>query len=346
MRSHKLSCKLHVRAWAILAILAAICPAAVVDRVAVVVGKTVFTQSEVDDEARLTDLEAGKPLDLSAAQRKQAAERLVDQELLREEMKVTGFQVPASGADALAAKFPPAPFPSIAQYRAALARYGVTEDALKARLVWEVYVLRFTDQRFKPFADPADAQTRESRGDGAQPAEDSVDQQMDAWLKQQRADTRIVFKAGGVPMSRARRIVRIVAASVAGLLLVVLVAGIVIVQTQWFRNKVRAPRSWARWKTATGGTAEIGAFAFDWRHLRAQIRDFTIHGLEPAGRRASLSRQPGAGGSETTIAVQGFRRYCVSPARHAAGAVIVYPDGQTNIPAPKVQAKSSSKTGS
>ena len=86
MSSHKLSCKIHIRAWAILAILAAICPAAVIDRVAVVVGKTVFTQSEVDDEARLSELEAAKPLDLSAAQRKQAAERLVDQELLREEM--------------------------------------------------------------------------------------------------------------------------------------------------------------------------------------------------------------------------------------------------------------------
>jgi SurA N-terminal domain len=189
-----LSCRLHVRAWGILAVLAAICQAAVIDRVAVVVGKTVFTQSEVDDEARLSELEAGEPLDLSAAQRKQAAERLVDQELLREEMSATQFQAQASDADALLRSFRQRQrFPSLVQYRAALARYGVTEDALKQRLVWEVSLLRFTDQRFKTFAEPVDAQSA-NRTEGAQAAPDTIDQLMDAWLKQQRADTRIVSK--------------------------------------------------------------------------------------------------------------------------------------------------------
>src|ERR1035441_10301968 len=32
----------------------------------------------------------------------------------------------------------------------------------------------------------------------------------------------------------------------------------------------------------TGGRAEIGSFTFDWTHLRAQIRNFVVHGLEPA----------------------------------------------------------------
>jgi hypothetical protein len=194
MRSYKLSCKPYLRTWSVLAIFAAICPAAVIDRVAVVVNKTVFTQSEVDDEARLSDLEAGKPLDLSAAQRKQAAERLVDQELLREEMTATQFQAPASDADALLRSFRQRHFPSLVQYHAALTRYGASEDALKARLVWEVSLLRFTDQRFKTFAEPADAQSA-NRAEGApQAAPQTVDQLMDAWLKQQRADTRIVFK--------------------------------------------------------------------------------------------------------------------------------------------------------
>ena len=194
MSSHKLSCKIHIRAWAILAILAAICPAAVIDRVAVVVGKTVFTQSEVDDEARLSELEAGKPLDLSAAQRKQAAERLVDQELLREEMTATQFQAPASDADALLRSFRQRHFPSVAQYHAALARYGVTEDALKAAPGLGGVAPSFHRSTFQAFADPADAQGA-NRAEGApQAAPQTVDQQMDAWLKQQRADTRIVFK--------------------------------------------------------------------------------------------------------------------------------------------------------
>jgi hypothetical protein len=168
--------------------------AAVIDRVALVVGKAVFTQSEVDDEARLSELEAGKPLDLSAAQRRQAAERLVDQELLREEMSATQFPAPASDANDLLRSFRQQHFPSVTQYRAALTRYGVTEDALKERLVWEVSLIRFTDQRFKTFAEPADGQSA-NRAEGAPgAAQDTVDQLMDTWLKQQRADTRIVFK--------------------------------------------------------------------------------------------------------------------------------------------------------
>jgi hypothetical protein len=174
--------------------LLAICNAAVVDRLALVVGKTAFTQSEVDNEARLTALETGKPLDLSATQRKQAAERLVDQQLLHDEMNVTGFQtLSTNDADALLLKFRQQHFASAALYNAALARYGVTEDELKQHLLWEVEVIRFTDQRFRPITAATDSQSANRTENGAQPAEESVDQQMEAWLKQQRADTHIVF---------------------------------------------------------------------------------------------------------------------------------------------------------
>jgi parvulin-like peptidyl-prolyl isomerase len=174
--------------------LVALGSAAVVDRLALVVGKTAFTQSEVDSEARLTALESGKLLDLSAAQRKQAAERLVDQQLLRDEMQVSGFQTPAAGdGDALVRTFRQLHFASEAAYKAALTRYGVTEDEFKQHLLWEVEVLSFTDQRFKPIAAVTDNQSANRTENGAQPAADSVDHEMESWLKQQRADTRIVF---------------------------------------------------------------------------------------------------------------------------------------------------------
>jgi hypothetical protein len=170
--------------------------AAVVDRAALVVGKSVFTESEVENEARLTQFESGKPLDLSAAQRKQAAERLADQELLRQEMAASAFQTPSTDSNTLVQSFRRRRFSSLAQYQAALTRYGVTEGALKQRLLWETELIHFTDQRFKPFAPPSSEHTaNRSETDGAT-AEDTVDQLMDAWLKQQRANTRIVFIAG------------------------------------------------------------------------------------------------------------------------------------------------------
>jgi len=167
--------------------------AGVVDRAALIIGKTVYTESEVEDEARLTDFEAGKPLDLSAAARKQAANQLVDRELLRQEMSVTGFQTPAVEANALLLSFRQQHYPSETQYREALARYGVTEDEMKQRLLWEVALLRFTDQRFKPLAALSDPDAANRSETSAQSVAAAVDQQMDAWLKEQRSDTRIVF---------------------------------------------------------------------------------------------------------------------------------------------------------
>src|SRR5579864_705788 len=51
--------------------------AAVLDRVAVVVGATVITESEVDEELRLEQFMASEPMDLGPQQRRAAADRLV-----------------------------------------------------------------------------------------------------------------------------------------------------------------------------------------------------------------------------------------------------------------------------
>jgi hypothetical protein len=182
----------NVGLLALIALVSATAMASVVDRVAVVVGKTIFTESEVNEEARLTQLEAGKPLDLSAAQRKEAAERLVDRELLRQEMAASGTLSGTTDTSALLRAFRQRRFPAIAEYHAALTRYGVTEDALKQRLLWEAEMMRFTDERFRAFTPPPDDQSADRSGNAA-PAAPSADQQLDAWLKQQRASTRVVF---------------------------------------------------------------------------------------------------------------------------------------------------------
>ena len=69
-----------------------------IDRIAVVVGNQVITESEVILEARLTAFLNGQPLDLSAAPRRAAAERLVDQQLIRSEMQVGGYPMPPETA--------------------------------------------------------------------------------------------------------------------------------------------------------------------------------------------------------------------------------------------------------
>ena len=72
-------------------------------------------------------------------------------------------------------------------------------------------------------------------------------------------------------MTRARKIIAIVAASLVGLVVVLFIAGITIVQTDWFRNMVRG-KIVAAVEEATGGKVDIASFNFDWSHLRATVR--------------------------------------------------------------------------
>jgi parvulin-like peptidyl-prolyl isomerase len=166
----------------------------VIDRVAVIVGNQVITASEVILEARLTAFFNGQPLDLSAGQRKAAAERLVDQQLIRSEMQVGGYRLPAEAeGDAVVRKFRQDNYSSIPAYRAALAKYDLTEDDVKRHLLWQAAALNFTDQRFhvtspEPPTQSADRLSAEALAGSA--GED----QMDVWLKQVRAGTRIQFK--------------------------------------------------------------------------------------------------------------------------------------------------------
>src|SRR5690349_13653824 len=87
---------------------------------------------------------------------------------------------------------------------------------------------------------------------------------------------------GGVRVSRARKIAAIVATAIVGPLLIGIVAAFFIVQTDWFRGFVREKLVSAV-EDATGGKVDVRSFDFEWRNLRATVRDFVIHGTEPAG---------------------------------------------------------------
>lgn len=194
--------------------------AAVVDRIAVVVGNNVITESEVDEEVRVTELLNQQPLDLGPEQRRAAAERLVDQQLIRGEMQIGGYAVPpAADADALLRQFRQEHFKTMAQFRAALAHYGISEEQLKQHLLWQLTALQFTDARFRPGVPQSPVQSASRAAPGPQPLQqsanrlrptqsrqqgadrtraegqaDTVDQMLDAWLKEARGQTRIDFK--------------------------------------------------------------------------------------------------------------------------------------------------------
>ena len=170
--------------------------AGVADRVAVIVGNQVITVSEVDEEVRVTAFENQEPLSLSPEAQRAAADRLVDQQLLRGEMALNSFQAPpATDADALARNFREQHFPSAAAFQNALVKYGITEGQFKQHLLWQETLVRFTDFRFRPGGTNPPVQTASRlRAGAAAPPEETVDQQMETWLRQARAQTRVQFK--------------------------------------------------------------------------------------------------------------------------------------------------------
>ncbi len=74
----------------------------------------------------------------------------------------------------------------------------------------------------------------------------------------------------------------------AGLAVVLLLAGVVLVQTAWFKNLIRQ-RIQSETERATGGRVEIGSFAYNWHDLTAEVAPFVLHGTEPASAPPSCS---------------------------------------------------------
>ena len=75
--------------WFIL--LLAACPAypgTIIDRIAIIVGKQVIKDSDITREIRLTSFLNTDPLDLGPGARRRAANRLIDQALIRNEMRL------------------------------------------------------------------------------------------------------------------------------------------------------------------------------------------------------------------------------------------------------------------
>ena len=135
-------------------------------------------------------------------------------------------------------------------------------------------------------------------------------------------------------MSRAVKIPLYVLAAAVALAIVMAVAATIVVQTPWFRERVRA-RIVREAENATGGRVELGAFELDWRGLTARVKNLTIHGTE-GPLEAPLVRAESVEVGFTIVSVWkkkvDFESLVVTRPRVN---LIVYEDGRTNLPGPK-----------
>ena len=137
--------------------------AVTIDRIAVIVGNHVILTSDIDRDIRLTAFLNGQKVESGPQAKRQAAERLIDQEVIRQEIITGGFsRPPESAGEELEARLVHDRFGgSQTAFRQALARYGITAGQLRAHLLWQSTVLQFINQRFRPGAVVSDDQAQQ-----------------------------------------------------------------------------------------------------------------------------------------------------------------------------------------
>jgi len=191
--------------------------AVTLDRIAVIVGKHAIKSSEIDRDIRLTAFQNRQNAELNPLTKHQSAERLIDQDLIRQELATGSYKRP-SEADAVAfqSQFVHDRFGgSESAFARALEQSGLTREQFAEHLLWQLTVLRFIDERFRPGVFVADEEVqqylqqhkpalqkqnpRATEGVLQDKAREilegeRVNQNFDDWMEQARMRTRIDFK--------------------------------------------------------------------------------------------------------------------------------------------------------
>lgn len=192
--------------------------ATVVDRIAVIVGTNVIKASDVDRDLRLSQFLNQEPIDQTDAARRKSAQRLIEQELIRQEIRNGEYRVPTDQeVETLVTQVRRDRFGgSDARQNAGLTRYGVTPAELREHLRWQLTVLRFIDQRFRPGvlvtdedvkayydqhrAELAKADPSASSAEAAGPkirdilSGEQINQNFEQWLEQARRQVRVDYR--------------------------------------------------------------------------------------------------------------------------------------------------------
>jgi peptidyl-prolyl cis-trans isomerase SurA len=124
----------------------------VVDRVVANVNGHVVLQSDWEEEVSFEAFEDGKdPASFTEAERKEALDRLIDQELLREQVRPSQPAPPDQVAERVAEVRKLQPSASTdAGWHAALQRYGMTQKELEARLSNQIQLMKLVEDRLRP----------------------------------------------------------------------------------------------------------------------------------------------------------------------------------------------------
>lgn len=193
--------------------------AEIVDRVAVATGQDAITMSDILRHLRFRSIVSGSPVEDTEANRRQAAEQLVDLLIVRRELELSRYSPPSMAeADKAIEDFLAEMKWSREKLLEELSRNGFTEEEFRREMQARLTVARFIDYRFAPGVQVSDEEVqsyyeneflpafRQSSAGAVEPAlaavrpmietilsTRKVNAAMDNWLKQMRQTLRIRY---------------------------------------------------------------------------------------------------------------------------------------------------------
>lgn len=208
--------------WLVPTLLAAFGGAAcaeIIDRIAVSVANQVVTEDQINEEIRVTAFLNREKTTLSAKDKREAAERLIEQTLIRREIEFSRYSLPGLSEADQSVKSIESQYGGQADFQKALADYGITEKDLQRHLWWQLAVVGFVDYRFRPAVRVPEADVKAYydqqavrwREQGVQPVptfddsrdkidqmltEQRISQALDRWLGDTRTQVEIRYRPG------------------------------------------------------------------------------------------------------------------------------------------------------
>lgn len=195
---------MRLRWWVLFVLSAAVCAAAVLDRIVVTVGRQAITESDLRKEILLASFLNQAQPDFSNESRKAAAKRRIERALISAEIRAGQYPVPPlEEIEPALEALRKSRSASGASFQEALAHYGLTEPELRQYLQEQLTVLRFIDLRFGAAVQVVESEVREyylrqflpeweNRNTGsAAPSFDEVREDLERIVRQQRADVLV-----------------------------------------------------------------------------------------------------------------------------------------------------------
>ncbi|MBM3782985.1 MAG: hypothetical protein FJW30_01430 [Acidobacteria bacterium] len=201
-----------IRRALLFSILALALGAVVVDRIVATVGRAIITDGMVRRSLRAAALLNRTPLDESQAIWDETRNRLIEQALVKDEIRISRYPMAQPDEVRAALEGVRRQVPNL---DAALAEYRLTESDLESDLAWRITFERFLAYRFRPAVQITDDTLKEFYGrwkpEGPKPAFDAARERLEAefvaaesarlldqWLRETRQVTHIeTFQAKG-----------------------------------------------------------------------------------------------------------------------------------------------------